>query len=88
MAATFQLSLPDSLVKAIGVDVSDLPRYSLEAIVAESYRNGRMTHQEVSEALAISRWETDAVLKKHGAHRPREAEEFSEDFQNLRRLAK
>jgi hypothetical protein len=47
----------------------DLSRIALEALAAQGYRNGRLSHSEVGRLLGFgSRWETDAFLKQAGAH--------------------
>jgi hypothetical protein len=88
MAATIEIQLPDSLIRALGVEASELPRRSLEGLVVESYRSGRMTHAEVAEALGLNRWETDAFLKRSEAYRPLEPQEFANDLERLREIAK
>ncbi len=88
MASTIEISLPDTLVKALGGKSSELPRRTLEALVVQSYRAGRLSHAQVSEALGIDRWETDAFLKKAEAYRPWDPEEFASDLATLQNLAR
>jgi hypothetical protein len=88
MAATIEISLPDSLVKALGSNPSELPRRTLEAVVVQSFRSGRISHAQVAEALGFDRWETDAFLKKSEAYRPWDPDEFAADLANLRKIAK
>lgn len=86
MAAKFEISLPDSLVQALGSDPAALPRRTLEAAVVQLYRAGSISHAQVSDALSLDRWQTDAFLKNAQAHRTWEAEKFSADLANLRSL--
>lgn len=87
MAATVEISLPDSLVKALGAELSELPRRASEALVADSYRSGRLSHAQVAEVLEFDRWETDAFLKSREAHRPWDPAEFAGDVETLRNIA-
>ena len=77
MSATIEISLPDTLVKALGVAPTDLPRRAFEAVVAHSYRAGNITHAQVADILELDRWQTDAFLKAAQASRPWESEEFA-----------
>jgi hypothetical protein len=88
MAATVEISLPDSLVKALGAKPSELPRRTLEALVAQSYRAGQFSHAQVAETLDLDRWQTDAFLKSSAAHRPWEPEEFATDIASLQSICK
>lgn len=88
MAAMIQVAVPDAVVRALGANSSELSRRALEALVAECYRAGRITHAEAGEALGLDRWETDAFLRKAQAFRAGEAEEFAEDLKALRSIAK
>ncbi len=87
MAATFEISVPDDLIEAIGASASDLPRRAFEAMVSQAYRVGKISHAQVGEMLGLDRWQTDAFLKNAQAYRACESEEFSDDFATLRRLA-
>jgi hypothetical protein len=87
MSATIEISLPDALVKALGNKTAELPRQTLEAVVAQSYRAGKITHAQAGEALGLDRWQTDAFLKNAQAHRSGENEEFEADLARLRGLS-
>ena len=88
MSATIEVSLPDSLVRALGNNAAELPRQTLEALVSQSYRAGKLTHAQVGESLGLDRWETDAFLKSSHAQRAWESEEFSADLAHLRSISK
>ena len=88
MAATFEISLPDVLVNALGLDLSELSRQTIEALVIQSYRAGRISHAQVAETLNLDRWQTDAFLNDSQAFRPWEPAEFSRDLAILRSIAK
>ncbi|MBM3881814.1 MAG: UPF0175 family protein [Verrucomicrobia bacterium] len=88
MSATIEISLPDPLLKALGDEPAELPRRTLEALVAQAYRAGRITHAQAGEILQLDRWQTDAFLKTAQAFRPSAAEEFAADLAALRRVEK
>ena len=88
MAATFEISIPDTLVKALGAEPDELPRRTLEALIVQAFRKGRITHAQVGELLELNRFETDGFLKNAQAFRLSESEEFSSDLESLRRIAK
>ncbi len=86
MSATFEISVPDALVKALGGEASDLPRRTLETLLVECYRAGRLSHAQVGEALGLTRWETDGFLKEAQAYRPWAPDEFASDLLTLRQI--
>ena len=88
MAATFEISIPDTLVKALGAEPDELPRQTLEALIVQAFRKGQITHAQVGEFLELNRFETDGFLKNAQAFRLSESEEFSSDLESLRRIAK
>ena len=88
MAATFEISVPDTLVKALGAEPDELPRQTLEALIVQAFRKGQITHALVGELLELDRFETDGFLKNAQAFRLSESEEFSSDLESLRRIAK
>jgi len=88
MAATVEISVPDSLIKALGAKPEELPRQTLEALIVQAYRKGQITHAQVGELLELDRWATDAFLKNAQAFRAQESEEFASDLERLRRISK
>jgi len=88
MAATVEISVPDTLIKALGGQPEELPRQSLEALIVQAYRKGQITHAQVGELLGLDRCGTDGFLKNAQAFRPHENEEFSSDIERLREISK
>jgi len=88
MAATFEISVPDALIKALGAQPKDLPRQTLEALIVQAYRKGQITHAQAGELLDLDRWETDGFLKTTDGFRPLQNEEFASDLERLRRITK
>jgi hypothetical protein len=88
MAATFEISVPDALMKALGSQPEELPRQTLEALIVQAYRKGQITHAQVGELLELNRWETDGFLKNAQAFRPQENAEFFSGLESLRGISK
>jgi hypothetical protein len=88
MAETVEIAVPDILVKALGANPVTLQRKTLEALVAQAYREAKITHAQAGEILGLNRFETDGFLKAAQAHRSLESEEFSSDLENLRCVAR
>jgi predicted HTH domain antitoxin len=88
MAATVEISIPDTLLKALGAEPGELPRQTLEALIVQAFRKGQITHAQVGELLELNRFETDRFLKNAQAFRSRENEEFASDLEILRRISK
>lgn len=59
------IDLPRPIEEKLSSDLGDLASAAKEAILVELYRQGKLTHHELSEALGLSRFEADAVLKRH-----------------------
>jgi len=88
MAATVEISVPDTLIKALGAEPAELPRQTLEALIVQAYRKGRITHAEVGELLGLDRFAIDGFLKDAQAFRRHESEEFAFDLERLRSISK
>jgi len=88
MAETIEISVPEALIKALGVESEELPRQTLEALIVQAYRKGQITQAQVGELLEMDRWVTDKFLKNAQAFRAHDSEEFSSDLERLRRISK
>jgi len=86
MAATIEISVPETLVRALGAQPEELPRQTLEALIVQAYRKGLITHAQVGELLDLDRWHTNAFLKEAQAFRSSERQEFASDLERLRRI--
>jgi predicted HTH domain antitoxin len=64
MAVSFEL--PRQIEENLRHELGDLNQAAKEAALVELYRQHRLTHHELSEALGVSRFETDGLLKSHG----------------------
>jgi Uncharacterised protein family (UPF0175). len=59
------LELPDDIARQIG-EGQDLSRAALEALVAESCREHRLSDHQAAQILGLSRHELDGFLKARG----------------------
>ena len=85
MTVIFQL--PSDLEQSLRHDLQNLDAEAKEALLVELYRQDKLTHTRLSEALGLDRIETEGVLKKHHVtHDLPTREEIGEDLANLRRL--
>ena len=85
MAVTIQL--PPDVEQRLRADSPDLDVVAKEAMLIELYRREKVTHYELSQALGLDRFDTDAVLKKHGvAVDLPTPEEIEDDLRRLRQL--
>jgi Uncharacterised protein family (UPF0175) len=61
--------IPDELAARLGAEGPALERQALEALVLESYRAGRMTAEDLRQALGFEVLnEVDGFLKAHGIY--------------------
>jgi predicted HTH domain antitoxin len=63
MTITFEL--PRDLEHEVRSKGLDLNREAKEAYLIDLYRQDRITHLQLGEALGLGRYETDGVLKRH-----------------------
>jgi predicted HTH domain antitoxin len=80
---TLTIDLPDEFEQRVRREVGDLDRAAKESLLANLYRDGIISHAEVGRVLALSRWEADALLKRHHAGREMSAEELRRDAEAL-----
>lgn len=62
MLVTFEL--PNNIERRLR-QLGDLDQVAKEAALVELYRQEKLTHHELAQALGLSRIETDVLLKKH-----------------------
>ncbi len=85
MAVTVEL--PPEVEKRLRAESSDLESEAKEAMLVELYRQDKLSHHELAQALSLDRFETDGVLKKHNVKEDLPTlEELEEDLQQLRQL--
>ncbi|MGD0769347.1 MAG: UPF0175 family protein [Tepidisphaeraceae bacterium] len=62
---TVSIQLPETVLAALGNDAGKAARQAVEALVVDLYRNRQLSYRQVSQALGLSRYETDGFLKQH-----------------------
>jgi predicted HTH domain antitoxin len=65
MSLNVTLQLPPEVEKMVREQAKDLDAEVTEAYALELFRQGRLSHFELSKALGLDRFETDAFLKRH-----------------------
>ncbi len=63
MAVTVRLN--DELEAYLRRELRDLDRAATEALLVHAFRQGKLTHYQLAQALGLDRFETDALLKQH-----------------------
>lgn len=63
MAICFEL--PPDVEQGLRLKLGDVNRVTKEAALVELYRQEKITHHELARSLGLSRFETDALLKRH-----------------------
>jgi hypothetical protein len=62
---SISFSLPENIEKQLRDELGDLDQAAKESALVELYRQGKLSHGELAASLETSRYETDAVLKRH-----------------------
>lgn len=62
---TIRFELPQDIEREVQINGLDLNREAKEAYLIDLYRQDRITHHQLGEALGLDRYETDGLLKRH-----------------------
>src|SRR5438105_9526639 len=84
MNITFEI--PSHIEQELSTDGGDLNGEAKEAFLVELYRQDRIAHHQLAEALGLSRLETDGVLKRHKVSSGITAEEMRAQAAALREV--
>ena len=85
MTVSFQL--PAELEQDLRRDVNDLEGEAKEAFLVSLYRQGKLSHLALSQALGLDRFETEDVLHKHNVTEDLGTlEDYLEDARVLEKL--
>lgn len=85
MAITIEL--PSAIEEKLRMEHGDLAAVGKEALLTELYREGRISHGELAEALGVSRSQVDEVLKRRRVTEDLlTGQELAEQVAGLRRL--
>ncbi len=87
MSISFEL--PENVEAQLRRELGDLNAVAKEAALVELYRQGKLSHGQLAEALETSRYEVDGVLKRHNVTEDlMTTEEYIEGLENISRLFK
>jgi hypothetical protein len=64
MTVSFQL--PSTIEEQLRRRLVDLDQVAKEAALVELYRQAKLTHHELATSLGLDRFETEAILRRHG----------------------
>ena len=81
---TISFEIPPQIAHELRADGADLGREAKEAFLVELYRQDRIAHHQLAEALGLDRYETDGVLKRHKVSPGLSAEEIRAQAAALR----
>lgn len=80
-----RFTLPEWVASEVGLDnQSSLDDAVREAFLVNLYREDHLTHHQLSEALGLSRLETDGVLKRHRVSSGPTLDELRDEIGSLR----
>jgi predicted HTH domain antitoxin len=85
---TVVLELPSDIEKVLRSSGTDPSRAAKESLLVELYRQRQITHHQLGQALDLSRYEVDGVLKRHGVPLDLSAEELHAEIDSLRRMGR
>lgn len=85
MTVSFQI--PEKLEKDLRHNVPDVEGEAKEAFLVALYRQGKLSHKALSDALNLDRLETEQVLHKHNVTEDLgTVQDYLDDVQTLEKL--
>jgi predicted HTH domain antitoxin len=81
---TISFEIPQDIEQQVRTNGVDLEREARELYLVELYRQDRITHHQLAEALGLTRLETDGVLKRHKISSSPKLEELRAEIGSLR----
>jgi hypothetical protein len=81
---TISFEIPGDIERQLSTEGSELSDEAREVFLVELYRQDRISHHQLTEALGLSRLETDGVLKRHKVSSGVTAEEMGAQAAALR----
>jgi len=80
-----RINIPDDIADQLSSRWEDLPRRTLEALVASAYREGVLSGPQAQQLLGLeSRMELDGFLKAAGIFLDYTEDDLAEDIRALR----
>jgi len=81
------VQIPDDIARRMTADGGDLSRRTLEALVAEEYRQGHLHKPDLRRLLGFqTSYEIDGFLKSHNVFDEYTLEDFERERQALKEL--
>jgi DNA-directed RNA polymerase specialized sigma24 family protein len=80
------IDLPDEIAQHLSQSISNLPRRTLESLVAQAYRDELLTHAEIGRILNLSRWDVDSFLHQAKAYLHYDETDLEHDRATLAQL--
>jgi predicted HTH domain antitoxin len=81
---TISFELPQDIEQQIRTNGADLDREARELYLVELYRQERISHAQLRDALGVSFHEAEKLIKDHGAGHDFSVDEFEEQRAFLR----
>ena len=73
---TIAFEIPQEIEQQIRAEGADLNRDAKEVYLMEQYRQAKITHRQLDEALGLSFHEVEQLLKQRGLGQDLDIEEF------------
>jgi predicted HTH domain antitoxin len=87
MCLHVSLNLPAEVEERVRREVADLEGTARESLLLDLFRRGVLSHYELSQALGIDRFETDALLKARNVYEGSlNTEDLEEDWRTIEHL--
>ena len=83
---TISFEIPQDIEQRLRSAGADLNQTAKESLLVELYRQKQITHYQISQALGLSRYEVDGLLKRHDVPLDLSIEEFRSQAASLREL--
>ncbi len=80
---SISFKMPQDIEHQLRASGANLDEEAKEAYLVELYRKEKITHHQLSQALNLSRYGTDGVLKRHGVEQELTHEEYRSQVTSL-----
>jgi len=83
---TIHFEIPKDIEERLRAAGIDLTQMAKEALLVDLYRQHKITHRQLGEALGLDRFDTEVLLKRHGVELELSLEEFNAEVASLREV--
>ncbi len=84
--STVTIELPEQIRESLEAEWQELPRFILEHLAVEGYRQALLSHRQVGQMLGLDYWQAEEFLKAHTAYPNYGLEDFKQDLATLEDL--